>query len=194
MKLLMVVLLMFPLGNAGADKHKEVPTNKKSISEIMNELKLAKTEIEKFNLQSEALKIYASQSLNSANLGDAKELANSVLKTAETFKSNWDYGNAIHHAHLVLGRVYLFNGKIDGAISELSLAAKVSGSPQLASFGPNMTLAKELLLKGQKIAVLDYIEVCLKFWKSQFAESSVKSWKDAISKGEIPNFEGNLFY
>ncbi len=47
----------------------------------------------------------------------------------------------------------------------LIAAGKSPGSPQMDSFGPNMTLAKDLLEKGERDAVLEYFMRCRKFWK-----------------------------
>ena len=44
-------------------------------------------------------------------------------------------------------------------------AGATPGSPQLDSFGPNMTLAKELLEKGQPDVVLHYFALCKNFWE-----------------------------
>jgi hypothetical protein len=54
-----------------------------------------------------------------------------------------------------------------------------------------MMLAKELLDKGEKDAVLQYLELCRKFWKSS---NQLNAWVEAIKKGETPIFGGNLYY
>jgi hypothetical protein len=47
-----------------------------------------------------------------------------LLQLAEAEPNDWNYGNAVHKAHLMLGRVALVRGDIDTAESEL-LAAPV---------------------------------------------------------------------
>lgn len=60
------------------------------------------------------------------------------------------------------------------------------------SFGPNMTLAKDLLEKGEKKVVLDYFELCRKFWEARF--SKLDAWKSDVEAGRMPDFGANLDY
>ncbi len=94
----------------------------------------------------------------------AAAFARELLELAERYRADWNYGNAIHKGHLILGRVALRRGDLDAARRELLLAGRTPGSPQLDSFGPNMTLAKELLKAGEKGVVLEYFELCRRFW------------------------------
>ena len=121
----------------------------------------------------------------------AREDANTVLSVAEKYRSDWNYGNAVHKANLALGRLALRDGDIEQAKHYLIEAGKTPGSPQLNSFGPNMLLAKELLEKGET-AVLEYLDLCAKFWRSDFG--SVSTWKKLIAEGKQPNFLANLLY
>ena len=105
-------------------------------------------------------------------------------------ENDWNTGNAIHHGNLVLGRLALQAGDNDKAKSHLLKAGKTSGSPQLNSFGPNMTLAKELLDKGEKEVVLEFFQLCAKFWKSD----KLDQWIAIVKDGGIPSFGGNLLY
>ncbi len=130
-------------------------------------------------------------------LGELKEavnLAEEYLKLAETMKSNWNYGNAIHHSNLILGRVALKQGLKEKAKEYLLKAGKTAGSPQLNTFGPNMALAKELLELGENIIVLEYLKQCKIFWRKIFSMIKMMKWERLIKKGEIPNFRGNLMY
>jgi hypothetical protein len=114
----------------------------------------------------------------------ASELLKSLDEKVQ--QSNWSYGNAIHDANLVLGHVALADGKIAEAKEFLLAAGKTPGSPQLGSFGPNMSLAEQLLKQGEKQTVLEYFELCRKFWKS--GQPRLDTWKKAVETGEIPNF------
>jgi hypothetical protein len=67
----------------------------------------------------------------------------------------------------------------------------VSGGGTLSSFGPNMTLAKELLEKGESATVLQYFELCRKFWTFS---NRMDPWIEAIHKGQVPDFGANLNY
>ncbi len=101
-------------------------------------------------------------------------------------------GNAIHYSHLVLGRVAVRDGELEMAKAHLLESGKTKGSPNLMSFGPNMSLAKELLELGERDVVLEYLDLCGKFWKRGSDELS--EWKDEITRGEIPAFGANLIY
>ena len=115
-----------------------------------------------------------------------------LLQLAEAEPNDWNYGNAVHKAHLMLGRVALVRGDIDTAESELLAAARVPGSPQLASFGPNMQLAFELLQAGRREAVLEYFRLCGDFW--EMGRSQLRTWSTDVENGRLPAFGGNLFY
>ena len=69
------------------------------------------------------------------------------MLSAQKIKSDWNYGNALHKGNIVLGRIALERGDIAGAKEHLLAAGQTPGSPQVGSFGPNTTLAKELLEK-----------------------------------------------
>ena len=77
-------------------------------------------------------------------------------------------------------------------IAYLIEAGRTPGSPQLNSFGPNMLLAKELLEKGETATVLEYLDLCTKFWRID--HGSVSTWKKLIADGKQPNFFANLLY
>ncbi len=96
----------------------------------------------------------------------------------------------IHKANMALGNIAFDKGDIESAKSYLIASAKVKGSPTLISFGPNMLLAKKLLQKGEKQAVIDYLTLCENFWKKDILEG----WKKEISDNKVPNFGGNMFY
>ena len=96
----------------------------------------------------------------------AKTYADQLLKTGSNGEKDWNSGNAVHIGNTILGRLAIATGDVDAAKSHLLAAGKTTGSPQLNSFGPNMQLAKELLEKGEKDVVLEYFELCGKFWKN----------------------------
>ncbi len=111
-----------------------------------------------------------------------------LLKNAQKDMKNWNYGNALYDGNLVLGRIALREGKMDEAKSFLLKASESPGSPNLDTFGPNLTLAKELLEKGEKKVVLEFLGKCSSFWKE------ANCFMEAINKGETPNWGPNLYY
>jgi len=126
---------------------------------------------------------------------EARNYATELLKLAcspdlpEFFRNN---GNAIHHGNLILGRIALQSGDLAQARERLLAAGRTKGSPQLNSFGPNMSLAGELLKRGERNAVLEYFALCSKFWKH--GSDVLIEWTRQVEAGEIPNFGANLRY
>jgi hypothetical protein len=121
----------------------------------------------------------------------AERYATEALEGAADFPNDWNYGNAIHHANLVLGHVALARGDVKGAVARLIEAGQTPGSPQLDTFGPNMALAKELLELGETDAVLEYLEETRRFWEHP---EKIDRWQRAIREGGIPDFGANLRY
>jgi serine/threonine protein kinase len=122
-------------------------------------------------------------SVEAGELDLAKRYATQLLEMS-------DHPKAIHHGNLVLGRVALRNGDFDSAKSHLITAAGVKGGPGLSSSGPNMSLAKELLEKGEDAVVLEFFELCGKFWK----KDKLQTWTGMVKRGETPEFGANLAY
>jgi len=134
-----------------------------------------------------------------------QELAKAAIEAEEAEKANeyahkmlasggkdWNSGNNIHHGNIILGRIALREGDIENARRHLLAAGKTTGSPQLNSFGPNMTLAKELLEAGEKDAVLEYFDLCSRFWKMH--RGRLDAWSATVKGGGIPEFGANLAY
>lgn len=130
----------------------------------------------------------AKAALDAGETAKARGYAEELLKA--TNRESWNYGNAIHHGHLILGRIALREGDLNTAKEQLLAAGDTPGSPQLDSFGPNMVLAKELLEKGEKQAVLEYFKRCGSFWK----KGDLETWTREVQDGKIPEFGANLDY
>ncbi len=113
------------------------------------------------------------------------------LSQGSTNKADPSLADSIHHGHIVLGRIALLSGDLAEARQQLIQAGQTSGSPVLGSFGPNMILAKELLEKGERDAVLQYFQECANFWKNQ---SKLDEWTATVKAGGIPSFGANLVY
>ena len=107
-------------------------------------------------------------------------------------ESNWNTGNLFHHGHIVLGRLALRADDVATAKAHLLDAARTGGSPQLGSFGPNMSLAKELLERDERDAVLEYLALCGDFWTH--GKDRLSGWKKQIQSGSMPDFGPNLIY
>ena len=123
---------------------------------------------------------------------EAENYANELLLLAEEFETDWNYGNAIHDANIILGMVSLHSNQIKDAKSYLLEAGKSPGSPQLRTLGPNMMLAEPLLEKGEKRVVIEYFELLKKVWEHD--DGRLDSWIAAVKGGGKPYFEPNLLY
>jgi hypothetical protein len=138
------------------------------------------------------LSILATAALDEGEPERAKEYAEALLKQAETLPDDWNYGNAVHVGNLVLGHLALAADDLKEAKRFLLAAGNTPGSPQLNSFGPNMRLAKALLEKGEKEVVIEYFDLCAKFWKPQTPR--IAEWKTVVQKDGMPDFGANLLY
>ena len=139
-----------------------------------------------------ALDDAAKESFAAGHLEDARKHANELLSRAPGYANDWNYGNAIQDGNLVLGRIAVTEGHLDEAKRYLLASGNSKGSPQMNSFGPNMSLAKDLLEKGERDAVLQYFVLCRKFWQLDYGK--LDEWTQAVKAGQIPDFGANLLY
>ncbi len=138
------------------------------------------------NLLDEAVERYELNDIQTAEKQSLK-----VIDTCEKyeriilFRGYWNYGNAIHKAHTILGLIYLARNDVVSARKQLLLAGETPGSPQLDTFGPSMILANELLKLNEGETVIQYFELCESFWKKNILED----WIVSVEKGGIPRFD-----
>jgi tetratricopeptide (TPR) repeat protein len=128
----------------------------------------------------------AEAAFEAAIYGKAEAYTRELLASAPRYESNWNYGNAVHKGNLLLGRLALRVGDLVSASEYLLKAGETRGSPQLNSFGPNMTLAKELIENGQREAVIRYFDLCAKFWGT--GQDRLRSWRWEVEQGRTPDF------
>lgn len=148
----------------------------------------ATNEMERF----EALCAAIDKAKNTGDPNDARELAEELERLAPKYKGKSSYGNAVQDSNQILGRIALASGKMDEAKKRLLASADSDGSPTMNSFGPNMTLAKELLRNGEKDVVLQYFDLCRKFWKRHV--DTLDRWTEDVKNGRLPEFGANLVY
>jgi tetratricopeptide (TPR) repeat protein len=122
----------------------------------------------------------------------AASYSKEVLNLAEQPEYADDNADAIHYGNIVLGRIALQHGDVTAASAYLLKAAKIKGNPHLDTFGPNMMLAKELLEKGERKSVLQYFDLCGKFWADD--DRKLGQWRSLVLSGDNPDFGANLRY
>jgi hypothetical protein len=134
----------------------------------------------------------APEAFNAGDHQKAALLSEDLLRQAESWKEDWNYGNAIHYANVVLGRIALVNKEPEKARAYLLKAGKTPGSPQLKSFGPDMLFASEMLKRGETEIVLQYFDLCEKFWV--MGSEQLKDWRSKVKSGGTPDFGPNVRY
>jgi hypothetical protein len=122
------------------------------------------------------------------DLVKAKSLAEEYLRLADRYPCDWNYGNALHEANTMLGLISMKSGDTDAAANYLLKAGKTPGSPQLDTFGPDMTLANALLQSGKTEVVKAYLKEIKSFWTMDYG--AIDAWQAAIARGERPMMQG----
>lgn len=80
---------------------------------------------------------------------------------------DWDHGNVTHNSHILAGLLNLEDGLVDEAAADLHQAGQARPTPQLMSFGPDLTLAWALLKLGRDDDALSYFRAVSAFWSPQ---------------------------
>ncbi len=131
----------------------------------------------------------AKQSFAAGKVEEARKYAQELMTLLPNFQRDRDYGTAAHDAKLTLGRIALREGRTDEARRHLIESVRVPSARQM-DYGPNMSLAKDLLEKGERQVVLDYFAICRKFWNY----GRLADWSREVKEGKIPDFGANLAY
>lgn len=126
----------------------------------------------------------ARAALKARNSVKAETLARQLLEE-NTDTSSMLYGEYMFEAHNILGAANLQDGNVEAAKMHLLESGKTPGSPLLDSFGPDTTLAQQLLARGEKQAVLDFLDEVAVFWATPRKNADAKSLEFARGKAEI---------
>jgi len=128
------------------------------------------------------------RAFDAGEIDKAENYAKQLLKMAPQYRADLGYGEAVFYGNFVLGRISVRRGDFARAGKYLLSAGSTPGSPGLDSFGPNMTLARELAENGQSDIVLRYLALCKAFWKMD--EGKLEEWSALIEGGAKPDFSG----
>jgi hypothetical protein len=131
--------------------------------------------------QSLAEVLYETGAFGPADSLAAFELERSVSREGA------DIGNVVYRMNQVRGRVALRGGRRAEAIVFLQRASETRGSPQLASFGPQFVLARELLELGETVAVRQFLASVRSFWLGPAADAYLADAIATIDDGRIPD-------
>ena len=138
------------------------------------------------------LKEVARGAFDAGDVNKAEAVANELLDLASRHRNEEKYGAAVHDGNMILGRVAVRRGDIEKAKTYLIRAGNAPAGPGLGGFGPNMSLAKDLLEKGERETVLEYLELCKRFWR--YPRKPLERWIQTIKSGGTPQFGSNLIY
>ncbi len=72
-----------------------------------------------------------------------------------------------HWGHTVLGHIALQQEDLGTALKHLRESGSVVGDHRLSSYGPSMSLAKEICIRGEWSNVADYLRACETFYKDE---------------------------
>lgn len=157
-------------------------------ADAIKELSQARTEKDRFY----SLNYAEKEAFNMGLKEHARLFAQEHARLLPKYKGDWNYGNAFQDVNIVMGRLALAEGRMEDARRYLLKAGDTPGSPQLKSFGPNMTLARDLLLHGEREVVLEYFGKCSRFWKMD--RGALERWTAQVRAGKIPDFGANLIF
>jgi len=118
-----------------------------------------------------------------------KLYAKKLITMSEQLREDMNCEDFIHEGNILLGRVALRQNDIESSKKNLLKAGHTSGSGKLATSGPNLILAKELIDKGENKVVIQYFELCKNFWK--MSDGRLDRWIALMKDGGKPNFDAN---
>jgi hypothetical protein len=98
----------------------------------------------------------------------------------------WASSNALHFGHQLLGQVALLAGDIENAKFHLMESITTGGDRPHGAVVPRVTLSKELLRRGERRAVREYLQRCAELYAASCAHFA--RWVEQIDRGEAPDF------
>lgn len=116
----------------------------------------------------------------------AKAHAEKLLELAGQNQSDWNHGNVVFQGNTVLGRIALKNKDLKEAKRRILLAVEKPKSPNPMMIQLDMTLAKELLERGERATVLEFFKRCGPLWKG--GADKLANWSATVRGGSIPDF------
>ncbi len=133
--------------------------------------------------------------LAAGDLAKARHYAERMLENRlGAWFSEWDEGNRVHYGNVILGRIALADGDVEGAEQHLLAAGRMPGSDSLKWGGPDMALAKDLLEHGRRESVLRYLELCLDMDLWETHQERLRNWIALVEAGRTPDFGSNLSF
>ena len=108
-----------------------------------------------------------------------------LLESIRGREADRDHGHVVHWANVRLGRLALRDGDVAAAKRYLLAAGRAPGSPALKSFDPDLELAQELLTRGEREVVIEYLRLCAGFWE----RPRLERWISVLAAGGTPRLD-----
>lgn len=96
----------------------------------------------------------------------------------------WMAWDIYRSTHLLLGRIHLVMNDLDSAGLHLVQAGEAPTTPALESYGPDLSLARDLLTLGANGPVLKFLSALGTRWKA--GKSRTETWEMDIRRGVVP--------
>jgi len=121
----------------------------------------------------------------SGNFTDSRKFTILLNENQKYFVASASKGGVLHDYHTLLGRHLLREGQLEEAKNQLLHSVESTPSAVMQSFGPNMSLAVDLLEQGEKEAVLAYLDAVSEFWEKE----TIAIWKSKIINNKLPSLD-----
>ncbi len=101
-----------------------------------------------------------------------------------------EFASAAYTGNLILAQAALDNGDTAAAGRHLLQAAAAPGTPAIQQNGPDTTVARLLLQRGERDMVVEYLRRCRNLWPQ--GVPLLNRWETAIRAGRQPNFNNRV--
>jgi beta-lactamase regulating signal transducer with metallopeptidase domain len=152
------------LAQASSPKSQGTSQARDAADAALAELESARDLLRDAPISSDLLEDLSRAAWLAGDTAKTRRYATALVESARP--GEWNYGNAIHDGHCILGELALASGDVTEAKRRLQMAGWTPGSATLNSFGPDLSLAAHLLERGEREAVIQYLEACARFWRS----------------------------
>jgi len=138
--------------------------------------------------RSSRIGVLAMFAATAGDFGKARSYAIEALSNTGKGQNGEPQNN--YYGNYVLGLVALNAGDVTAAKQYLLASTKAGGWASLAYIGPNVSLAKALLVRGEREVVVEYLEKCKTLWPK--GGKTIDLWLAVIRAGATPDFGPHL--
>ena len=96
-------------------------------------------------------------------------------------------GRAVHDLNMIAGLLAISRDQVGDAKHYLAASANIPTSEELQRLGPNVSLASELLERGQHETVAEYLNRWVGLWST--GQSILRKWISSVKEGRRPDFD-----